>query len=126
MPFIHIKSLPFKYPLDVQDVIERVSRAFARDMHIALEHVSVTWQFFDQHSYAVAGATQKYQSTTSHPVLVDLLIPDFNTSDVVEKMLSVLASHLSASAGVAQNNIFIHARLAQSGFVFDKGQVEHW
>jgi hypothetical protein len=126
MPFIHIKSLPFDRPLNVTSVLEGLAKDFAKGTRIALEHVTATWEFLPAGHYVVAGRAESHQPESSHPVLVDLLSPDFNSPEKVEKMLQVVASSISKRAKVPINNIFINHRRAQSGMVFDSGEVARW
>lgn len=78
MPFIHVKSLPFDPPLKMSTVVEGLTRDFARGPGIDLEHVTATWEFLPAGHYVVAGKSQSHRPDASHPVLVDLLSPDFN------------------------------------------------
>ena len=126
MPFIHIRSLPFEDPVDIPAVIERVSIDFASDTGIRLDYVTTTWEYFDKGHYAVAGKAATTQRPDSPPVLVDLLVPEVNSDQTVEKMLSAVAGSISEQAGVRRNNIFINVRRAQSGMVFDAGEVVRW
>mgnify|MGYP001826102824 CR=1 FL=1 len=51
MPFIHVKSLPFETPLDIPSVVEGITKDFARDSGIALEHITATWEYMLPGSY---------------------------------------------------------------------------
>lgn len=126
MPFIHIKSLPQEQPLDIRSVIEGVSGDFARAVGIGLEHVTVTWEFFLPGYYAEGGAAAMQQTRDSHPLLVDILAPDFNPPGTVVTMLTAVAGSLSERADVSLRNIFINYRQAHSGQVFDAGEVVRW
>lgn len=126
MPFIHIKSLPFNPPLKVSAVIAAFTKDFAKGTGIGIEHVTATWEFLLPGHYAVAGKVATTQPPTSHPLLVDLLSPDFNSPAQIEKMLRVTASSLAKRARVPIENIFIHHHPARSGMVFDAGTIERW
>jgi hypothetical protein len=126
MPFIHIKSLPFKEPFDVGVVLEGLTKDFARGTGIGLEHITATWEFLAPGHYAVAGKAGQRQPPDSHPVLVDLLAPDFNSAAMVGKMLTVVASSISKRVRVPVTNIFIHHRQAHPGSVFDAGEIVRW
>lgn len=126
MPFIHVKSLPLKSSLKMNDVVEGLTRDFAQGTGIGLEHVTATWEFLPSAHYAVAGKSALHQPKDSHPILVDLLVPDFNSSDDVEKMLPLIASSISRQTSVPFNNIFINCRQAASGFVLDTGKIIRW
>lgn len=126
MPFIHIRSLPLDPGLDISAVVEGLTYDFARGSGIELEHVTATWAFLPEGHYAVAGKAALRQPASSHPVLVDLLAPDFNDAAQIEKMLGVVAESISKRAKVAKRNIFIHHHEARSGSVFDNGTVVRW
>ena len=126
MPFIHIASLPFDPTLQVSAVLEDLTLDFARGTGVAIEHVTATWVFLPPGHYAVAGKAASTQPETSHPLLVDLLSPDFNPPPQIEKMLRVVASSLAKRARVPIGNIFINHRVAHSGAVFDGGDIVRW
>jgi phenylpyruvate tautomerase PptA (4-oxalocrotonate tautomerase family) len=126
MPFIHIKSLPFQRPFEVAAVLEGLCRDFAQKAGIDIRHVHATWEFLEPGHYAVGGKTRKRQPPASHPLLVDLLSPDFNDARTIARMLTCVASSLARRAKVPRSNIFINHRGARSGMVFDAGRVERW
>ena len=100
MPFIHVRSLPFEEAFDAPHVLEGLAEDFAKGTGIDLEHVTATWEFFAPGHYAVLGRAARHQPPDSHPVLVDLLAPDFNAPAAVEKMLLTVASSLSKRAKI--------------------------
>lgn len=126
MPFIHVKSLPFDRTFNVTTILERLTEDFAKGTGIGLEHVTATWEFLPAGHYAVAGKSASHQTVSSHPVLVDLLSPDFNPPETIEKMLEVIASSISQQAEIPVGNIFINHRQAHSGMVFDAGAIARW
>jgi phenylpyruvate tautomerase PptA (4-oxalocrotonate tautomerase family) len=126
MPFVHIKSLPFQKSFDVPQVIEGISNDFAKATGVGLEHVTVTWEFLLPGHYAVAGVAVQHQPDDSHPVLVQLLAPDFATPAQIEKALLAVAASISKRAKTSSKNIFIHYRQAHSGLVFDDGDIVRW
>src|SRR5262245_31965056 len=114
MPFIHVRSLPFRQSFDVERVVHGLARDFAKGTGIGLKHVTVTWEFLDPGHYAVAGKSARHQPRRSHPVLVDLLAPDFNSPGAVGKMMTTVASSIARRTRVSIRNIFIHHREARS------------
>ena len=126
MPFIHIKSLPPSESLVIQNLLENLAREFAEALEIDLEHVTTTWQTLAPGHYAVAGVAAANQPANTHPILIDLLAPDFNSTETIEKMLGAIADIFSRLSGIAETNIFIHYRAAHSGQVFDAGEIVHW
>jgi phenylpyruvate tautomerase PptA (4-oxalocrotonate tautomerase family) len=126
MPFIHVKSLPFDRRINITVVLENLTKDFADGTGIGFEHVTITWEYFPQEHYAVAGKVVSHQPMDSHPVLVDLLAPDFNSSEVVERMLTSVASSIAKHADIPISNIFINHREAHSGRVFNVGAIAQW
>ncbi len=88
--------------------------------------MTVTWQMLEAVHYAGAGATAAVQPSGSHPPLVELLAPDFNAQERIERMLEAAAAAVAAQAGVAPDNVFVEFRPARSRQVFDGGQVTGW
>lgn len=126
MPFIHVKSLPFDGEFQAAEVVAGITSDFAASTGVGAEHVTATWQFILPMHYAVAGQVAEHQPQNSHPVLVDLLSPDFNNMETVAKMLKSVAESIAKRTGVPQQNIFINHRQAHSGMVFDAGEVVRW
>ena len=126
MPFIHVKSLPLDGSFDAKAVIEGLSEDFAKATGVGVEHVIVTWEVLPPGHYAVGGKTALHQPLNSHPVLVDLLAPDFNSDESIEKMLSAVSSSISKRVNFPINNIFINYRQAHSAMVFDAGKIVRW
>lgn len=126
MPFIHVRSLPFETPVAMDALVEGLSRDFAQGTGIGLEHVSATWAFLAPGHYAAAGRAADRQPAATHPVLVDLLAPDFNPPERIEAMLRTVADSIAKRAGVPSDNIFVDHRRARSGTVFDAGEVVRW
>ena len=126
MPFIHIKSLPFEKPIDIPTAVTNISNDFLRRNGVAIEHITVTWEFMYPGHYAVAGVVAEHQPTATHPVLVDLLAPDFNSQDQVIKMLQAAADSISKHVNIPIGNIFINFHQAHAGMVFDAGEVVQW
>lgn len=122
MPFIH----PFKTPLDLPRVIEGVAQDFAEKTGIELHHVHTTWEFFLPRRYTKGDMTPDYQPDVHHPLIVDLLTPDFNDAKVITLMLETIAETISKRVVFPKNNIFINHRQAHSAMVFDNGEIVHW
>ena len=126
MPFIHIKSLPFETPFEVSSVIVDICKDFAEGNDIPLEHVHTTWEFFEPGHFAKGDSTPHYQPEGPHSVLVDLLTPDFNSTETIKKMLLTLAESISKRANIPIRKIFINHRQAHSEMVFDDGEIVSW
>lgn len=126
MPFIHIKSLPLTRPLDVPVAIQAISTDFSERTGIALQHIHVTWEFYQPGHYAKGGDTAEFQPEADFPIIVDLLSPDFNDPQKIERMLGAAAESIAKRAGFPLDNIFINHRQAHSGMVFDEGDIVRW
>lgn len=126
MPFIQIKSLPFERTFDVSEAVRGIARDFALANDIPLFHVHTTWEFFLAGHYAKGEDAPDMQPDSNYPVLVDLLTPDFNSAEVIEKMLNSLASSIARHAHMDIKNIFINHRYAHSEMVFDDGKIVKW
>jgi hypothetical protein len=126
MPFIHIKSLPFETPMDIPRIIQGISTDVSRKTGVELYHVHTTWEFLLPGHYAKGDAAPAYQPQGRHPLIVDLLTPDFNDTAVVATMLETIADSISTRAGFPKGNIFINHRQARSSMVFDDGEIGHW
>lgn len=126
MPLIHVTSLPFPQPLDTSTVLAELTERFAAEAGIDPEHVTATWTYFQPGHYAVAGRTPPAQSPDSHPLLVDLLVPDFTTASRVEALLPIVANALADLTELSTENIFINCRKAVSGRVWDDGGIARW
>lgn len=126
MPLIHVSSLPFPEPLDTAAVLSGLTERFAAESGIDREHVTATWMYFQPGHYVVAGQAPRTQPPDSHPLLVDLLVPDFTTAARVEALLPIIANTLADLTGQSAQNIFINCRKAVSGRVWDDGGVARW
>lgn len=126
MPYIHVRSLPFKQAIDIGETVETLSNDFSNDTGIAIEHITVTWAFLSPGCYAFSGKAADAMERNTHPILVDIAAPDFHNLDQREVMMSSIASTLSKVADVAVSNVFVHYTPIESGNAFDGGQVLHW
>lgn len=126
MPFIHIKSLPFEKPIVVNDVLQGLNRDFSEVTGIPLFHVHSTWEFLTAGHYVKGEQAPVYQPFAHHPLLIDLLTPDFNDEKKIGVMLECVALSLAERTGFNQSNIFINHRQAHSLMVYDDGEIVSW
>lgn len=126
MPFIKIKSMEPTQAVDIGDVVVSIGSDFSSDLGIDIEHITVTWEYFSANHYAVAGKVVKKQPKASHPILVDMLVPDFNDAGKIQRMLESVASSISAHTSIPKTNIFINLSLAHSGQVYFGGDIVEW
>ena len=128
MPFVHVRSLPVPSPFDAAVAVRTISAELAHAAAVDERHVTVTWQTLAPGHYASGGETAAEQPRASHPVLVDLVAPDFYAEERVEAMLRAVAvaAAVSREARVAAENVFVEFRSAASGRVLDGGDVVRW
>lgn len=126
MPYIHITSLPQDEGFDTEAAVRAISEAFVAGTGVGLEHVTVTWRYLEPGHYAQAGRTAAEQAHNTHPLLVELLAPDFNDTDTVSRMLECTAEAVADCTGVSISNVFVAYRAVHAGSVFDGGEVVDW
>ena len=126
MPFIHIKSLPFEEPKNIAFIIKGITEDFSENTGIPLFHIHTTWEFFLPGHYTKGDKNPAYQPEGNHPLIIDLLTPDFNDSGMIASMLVSIAESVSNRAEFPKNNIFINHRQAYSGMVYDDGKIVSW
>lgn len=126
MPFINIKSLPQPGNPDLKPVMQQLSGRFARDMDIHEKNVTVTWEILAPERYLNNGRFAPEQTQDSHPVIVELLVPDFNSQPRIEKMMECIVELLSVALSIPVGNVFVNCRTAMSGMVLDKGEIVKW
>ena len=126
MPFIHIKSLPFTGGEALPGIIKRLSTHFSEQTDIEARHVTVTWEFFKAQHYLFGGVSGDAFDPQQHQVLVDLLVPDFNNANTVEKMMRAIATSLTQTMKLPKQGLFINCRYAGSAMVMDAGEIVRW
>lgn len=126
MPFIHVRSLPFKRTLDISAIVEGMTEDFAKDTATNLLLVTATWTFLAEGQYAVAGKAARHQPRDSHPILVDLIVPDYHSPERIESMMRSVAASIARRTEVPAENVFVQCQLAGSRRVFDGGEIVRW
>ncbi|MEJ2766359.1 hypothetical protein VV869_20600 [Photobacterium sp. MCCC 1A19761] len=126
MPLIRIKSLPFEQESKVAEAVTSLSRAVSDAAKIPLHHIMVTWEYLPAGHYAHHGQVVNNQPETTHPLLVDLIAPNFNTEAQIAAMLELIAHTISEQIPIEKNNIFINFTPAYSDGVYDEGHVVEW
>ncbi|PSW20674.1 hypothetical protein C9I98_07455 [Photobacterium sanctipauli] len=126
MPLVRIKSLPFAQEVELPKVLKTLSKAISESSDIDLHHVMATWDFMTPHHYAHNGNVVDCQPEHTHPVLVHLFAPNFNTEEQIAKMLELIADTLASQLPVSKRNIFINYSPAYSDGVYDEGHVVEW
>jgi len=126
MPFIKIKSLPFEENFNISKAVLGINNDFSLGNSIPLNHVHTIWEFYVSGHYAKGQNAPTFQPNSHHPIIVDLLTPDFNEKETVKIMLESLAMSISSHSKMNLSNIFINHRHAHSGMVFDDGKIVEW
>ncbi|MBC7005542.1 hypothetical protein BIZ37_23575 [Photobacterium sp. BZF1] len=126
MPLIRIKSLPFAQEVNIPSTLGVLSKAVSETSDIDLKHVMATWDYLSPHHYAHNGKVVDCQPEKTHPLLVHLVAPSFNTEEQIANMLEVIANTLADVLPVAKENIFINFSPAYSDGVYDSGHVVEW
>lgn len=126
MPFIHITSLPLETPPNVPVLLEKISAEFAQILGLEVKYVTATWNFLPAGHYATGGKSLEFQSQHTHPLLVDLVVPGFYRTEQVAKALQATATAISVHTNIPKTNLFIQAKVAKSGCVFDNGNLVSW
>ncbi len=126
MPVIQIRSLPMDDDVDLTVAVAELTRDFAERTGISIEHVSATWTLLEPGHYAFAGESAAAQPQDTHPVLVDLIAPDFHRPERVASMLRAVAASVSERARVPETNVFVVYHGARSGMVYDSGEIVRW
>lgn len=125
MPILRITSLPFEHQ-DSSAWPALVCEHFARSTEIPIKHVSAAWQLLPCGHYAYAGKNTQYQPLNSHPVLVEIMLPDLYALDRVERIIYATVDAVHSISGMPKTNIFVQVNRARSGAVFDEGRIIHW
>ncbi|PSW05135.1 hypothetical protein [Photobacterium lipolyticum] len=126
MPLIRVKSLPFDHDVDVSQVVCSLSQAMSDANDIEPHHIMITWEYLSPDHYSHGGKVTQSQPINTHPVLIDLVAPNFNTEDQIMAMLELIANTLAELVPIAKNNIFINYTPAYSDGVYDEGHVVEW
>ena len=126
MPFIQVRALPFETDLDIPGLCAELSLEFSQQTRIPLKHISLVWQNLEPGHYAVAGEISDHQLKGSHPIIVEVLIPDFHDQASQAKMLTALRASIAKHTHVDVKNVFAYCRLAASQSVYEQGEIQSW
>ncbi|UTV29741.1 hypothetical protein [Photobacterium atrarenae] len=126
MPLIRIKSLPFAQEARVTETVTTLSQAVSDAAKIPLHHIMITWEYLPAGHFAHHGKVVDCQPEATHPLLVDLIAPNFNTEAQIAAMLELIAHTIAEQVPVEKNNIFINFTPAYSDGVYDEGHVVEW
>jgi hypothetical protein len=126
MPIIRISSLPLPDTLDMQRVMQALSSGVSRDVRIEQAQLSVSWQYIQENHYIAKGELADKQPSHTHPILVELLVPEVLSKDLTEKIMHSLAHRLGKELNFPVSNNFIYERKLISSQVFENGMLANW
>jgi hypothetical protein len=126
MPIIRISSLPLPDTLDMQGVMQALSSGVSRDVRIEQAQLSISWQYIQENHYIAKGELADKQPSHTHPILVELLVPEVLSKDLTEKIMHSLAHRLGKELNFPVSNIFIYERKLISSQVFENGMLANW
>jgi len=126
MPIIRINSLSLSESLDMKQVMQALSSGISRDVRIEQAQLSISWQIIAANHYIAKGEVAETQPSHSHPILVELLMPEVLSKDLSEKIMHSLAHRLGKELNFPVSNIFIYERQLASQQVFEKGMIANW
>ena len=126
MPIIRISSLPLSENLDMKQVMQALSSGISRDVRIEQAQLSLSWQIIAADHYIAKGEVAETQPSHTHPILVELLMPEVLSKDLSEKIMHSLAHRLGKELNFPVSNIFIYERQLASRQVFEKGMIANW
>lgn len=126
MPLIQIKSLPFESEKNIGKILKEISEEFSDHMQISEKQVIVTWNYINADQYSYQGKLAENTEKSTHPILVDLIAPDFNSVERIQEMMMCISKSIEKYSDIPESRIFILYRAAQSGFVLDEGNIVEW
>ncbi len=125
MPIVRIHCLP-KEGLDPGLAVRGITSALVEATDIAPENISVVWLTTLADHYSHAGALAATQPRATHPILVDLLAPDFHRAHTVHAIMKCLVREVAALAAVDPENVTVVHYPVGSGQVYDQGRLINW
>jgi hypothetical protein len=126
MPIIRITSLPFADTLNMGQVMKALSSGISRDVQVEQSQLSICWQYLSANHYIAKGELAEKQLSHTHPILVEVLMPEALGADLTEKIMHSLAHRLGKELNFPVSNIFIYERQLTSHQVFEKGILANW
>ena len=126
MPIIRISSLALSDNLDMKQVMQALSSGISRDVRIEQAQLSLSWQIIEANHYIAKGEVAETQPSHTHPILVELLMPEVLSKDLSEKIMHSSAHRLGKELNFPVSNIFIYERQLASQQVFEEGMIANW
>jgi hypothetical protein len=115
-PMVRITAPP-ALRVDVDAVLDRLSRDVSRDSGLDPKLLTYYWQRFD----AINCMGKKVEG---HPIFVDLYVPGFLTDAEIAVIMHSIADSLAKSTGINKKWVFVHTHTAEKGRVLLSGEVQ--
>ena len=115
-PMVRITAPPALL-VDVDTVLDRLSRDVSRDSGLDPKLLTYYWQRFE----AINCMGKKAEG---HPIFVDLYVPGFLTDAEVSVIMHSIADSLAKSTGIDKKWVFVHTHTAEKGRVLLSGEVQ--
>lgn len=125
MPILRITSLPFENQ-DSTDWASAISAQFSKITEIPVKNVSVAWHLLLGGHYSYNGVGVNFQPQDSHPMIVEVMLPDFYALDRVELIIKAVVESICRVTKMPKENIFVQVNRARSGAVYDDGRIIRW
>jgi hypothetical protein len=126
MLLIHIRSLPLAQDTDIARVLEGISKEFAEAVAISVDHIHLTWEYLLPGYYVHQGRAAGLQEDYTHPIQVDIAIPDKYSATRAELIMNKIAEAICRRVHVPFENILVVYRDIKSGFLFNHGLMQSW
>lgn len=126
MPYIQIKSLPFRENVNIPGVLHKIVSDFSDAMAVPAAHVTITWEYLAEGHYISEGRVSNHQMQHSHPVIIDVLAPDIESDEVIAQILETIVDCVARHVSLPRDNLFANYRYAYSGRVFEEGTLKTW
>ena len=115
-PMIKISALPIDKNID--DILVSISEDISNETGLNKEFITYYWQ-------TLSNINCMGKKRIDGPILVDLYVPGFLTSDMIGKIMTSLAESLERHTGLDKKWVFIHTHFPRQNDVYLSGQIQH-
>ncbi|WP_199611468.1 hypothetical protein [Flocculibacter collagenilyticus] len=126
MPVLTIRSLPLAQPVKIDNLLTKLSNMLSVQTQLNEAHFAIYWITIEKGHFCHSGKTATTQPNDSHPIWIEIYLPDCHKPNVKDIIAKNTTEMLSKSLMVNADNIFISLRHARSGEVFEKSHWLHW
>lgn len=123
MPIICIKTLPSSNEINIPEVLKKICVEVSKVINCDENNIWSTWEFIQPNYYAVGRQTSSYQTFNTHSPIVRIISFEGKEQKIIEGMMKLVAKILSDEIGIDIANIFIEYSQANSGQIFDGGNI---